>query len=51
MELITLILAAIGCLLGAAAFVKMMRQGSGPDTATGVDEALETLVRRQECSR
>ena len=50
MELITLILAAIGCLLGTAAFVKVMRGNAGPDNATGVEEALETLVRRQETS-
>ncbi|MEC8818671.1 MAG: hypothetical protein VXX30_06260, partial [Planctomycetota bacterium] len=48
MELITLILAAIGCLLGGLAFVKLILGNSGVESGEQVEEALETLARKQE---
>ena len=48
MELITLILAAIGCLLGGLAFVKVILGNSGADSGEQVEEALGTLARKQE---
>ena len=48
MELITLILAAFGCLLGGVAVAKLIlgKKTEGPDP--GVDDALETLSQKQE---
>ena len=48
MELITLILAAIGCLLGAVAVIKVTLGTSKTDSTEQVEEALETLARKQE---
>ena len=50
MELITLILAAIGCLLGGFALARVILGNSGTDSGGQVEEALETLARRQEAA-
>ena len=48
MELITLILAAVGCLLGAAALAKVILGKSDTNSADAAEAALETLARKQE---
>jgi DNA recombination protein RmuC len=48
MELITLILAAIGCLLGVVAVTKVMLGKKPEGSDLKVEEALETLSQKQE---
>ena len=48
MELITLILAAFGCLLGGVAVAKLILGKKTEGSDPGVDDALETLSQKQE---
>ena len=48
MELITLILAAIGCLLGGVAIFKVVLTGKPEGEVSSVEDALETLSQKQE---